>query len=78
MMKNWVKFNLSKRELEILSLIAQGHTSKQIASKLNISLETVKDHRKSLLSKSSAKNCAELCFIAAKHNLVLNFPQKGD
>ena len=63
-------FNLTGRELEILILITKGFRSKQIASKLDISLDTVKDHRKSLLLKLSAKNCAELCYKAAKYNLI--------
>ncbi|MFH0757022.1 MAG: LuxR C-terminal-related transcriptional regulator [Bacteroidota bacterium] len=63
-------FNLTRRELEILILIIQGFSSKQIASELSISLYTVKDYRKSLLLKLSAKNCAELCYKAARYNLI--------
>ncbi len=69
-MEEHKNFSLTKRELEILILITQGFSSKQIASELCISLDTVKDYRKSLLLKLSAKNCAELCYKAAKFNLI--------
>lgn len=45
---------LTKKESEILGLIAHGLTTKQIASKLNISTETVKTHRKRMLRKNNA------------------------
>jgi len=68
--------NLTRREREILILVCQGFSSKQIANDLKISFETVKQYRKSLLLKLSANNCAELCCKAARLNLIP--PQKGD
>jgi len=50
----------SKREIEIVSLIAAGCQTKEIAEKLNIALDTVKAHRKNILVKSGCKNMAEL------------------
>ena len=51
---------LSIREIEILGLIMQGHTNHEIAEKLFISYETVKSHRKNILSKTGARNTAAL------------------
>jgi DNA-binding CsgD family transcriptional regulator len=50
----------SKREIEIIRLIAQGRSSKEIAQKLHISLDTVKTHRKRILEKTNCANSAEL------------------
>jgi DNA-binding NarL/FixJ family response regulator len=51
---------LSIREVQVLGLIMQGLTNHEIAEKLFISYETVKSHRKNILSKTHAKNTAAL------------------
>ena len=51
---------LTKREEEILSCIAEGLSSKQIAGRLFISENTVANHRKNMLLKTGAKSSAEL------------------
>lgn len=51
---------LSQRELEILTLISNGDSSKSIADKLNISVHTVNNHRKRMLEKTGCKNSSEL------------------
>ena len=51
---------LSIREIEVLALIMQGFTNAEIAEKLFISYETVKSHRKSILTKTGARNTAAL------------------
>lgn len=51
---------LSKRESEILKLIAQGLSSRQIAESLYISYETVLTHRRNMLKRNNASNCNEL------------------
>ncbi len=51
---------LSKRELEILRLVAQGYSSNEIADMLFLSSYTVRTHRKNILSKTSTKNGSEL------------------
>lgn len=51
---------LTKREKEILTLIAEGHTNTEISKKLFISHFTVDSHRKNLLSKFNTKNTATL------------------
>ncbi len=51
---------LSTREVEVLSLIMQGQTNKEISDRLFISFETVRSHRKSILKKIGVKNTAAL------------------
>jgi len=55
---------LSKREIEVLCLIANGLTNNQIADKLFISQLTVDSHRKNLLLKTGSKNSAALIKFA--------------
>ena len=50
---------LTKREKEILLLIRQGFLSKEIASKLNLSIYTVNNHRKNILAKLNVDNVIE-------------------
>ena len=52
--------HLTQREKEILYCIAEGLSSKQIATKLQISENTVANHRKNMLWKTGAKNSAEM------------------
>jgi DNA-binding NarL/FixJ family response regulator len=52
--------NLSKRELEIIKLIKDGMSSKEIAMQLDISLKTVEVHRYNILKKLKLKNTASL------------------
>ena len=62
--------NLSPREKEILQLIAEGHTSSEIAELLFISEKTVEKHRARLMEKLNARNLAGLVRIAVKYRLV--------
>lgn len=61
---------LSKREKEILHLIATSHTSPEIAQKLFISHRTVENHRFSLMQKLSVKNAAGLILKAMQMGLL--------
>ena len=61
---------LTKREADVLRLVADGKTSQQVASELFISKETVETHRKNLLSKTGCKNVAELIRWAVREGLV--------
>lgn len=61
---------LTRREREILRLIAEGYTNQEIATNLFISISTVDTHRKNLLVKLKAKNTAQLVHIAAQMNLL--------
>ncbi|MCB0670182.1 MAG: helix-turn-helix transcriptional regulator [Saprospiraceae bacterium] len=61
---------ISKREKQILHLIAHEYTTPQIAQRLHISGDTVKSHRKSLFSKVGAKNTAGLIRRAFETQLL--------
>ncbi|WP_027000981.1 response regulator [Eisenibacter elegans] len=58
------------REKEILKLITEGYSNREISDKLFISIKTVDTHRTSLLKKSDAKNTAELVKFAIENKLV--------
>lgn len=61
---------LTRREKEVLELIAGGMTNNEIAEKIFVSASTVDTHRKNLLSKLEAKNTAELVKLAFFHKLI--------
>jgi DNA-binding NarL/FixJ family response regulator len=61
---------ITRREKEVLLLIADGLTNNQIAEKLFISATTVDTHRNSLLSKFEVKNTANLIRLAAQFQLI--------
>ena len=61
---------LTRREKEVLQLIASGNTNQEIADKLFISVLTAISHRKNLLTKFEAVNTATLISIASKHGLL--------
>lgn len=52
--------SLSQREIEIISFIKKGNSSKEIANALNISVKTVEVHRYNILKKLNIKNAASL------------------
>jgi len=62
--------NLTKRELEVLQLIAEGYTDAEIAEKLFISQRTVNGHRASLIAKTGSRNTVNLLTYAIKNGLV--------
>ena len=62
--------NISPREKEILQLIAEEHTSSEIAKLLFISEKTVEKHRTSLMEKLNVRNLAGLVRLAIKYRLV--------
>lgn len=63
---------LSRRETEVLQLIADGFTNQEIADKIFISPLTVDSHRKNLLMKLNARNTAALIKIAINKGLIEN------
>lgn len=54
------KPQFTEQELNILSLLSQGNTSKDISSRLNISDKTVNTHRQNIIKKANAKNVVEV------------------
>ncbi len=61
---------ITRREKEILNLIADGMTNNEIAQQLFISVTTVDTHRKNLLAKFEAKNIASLIKIAVQLKII--------
>lgn len=61
---------LTKREIELIHLLAKGHSTQEIASALNISRFTVDTHRKNILSKAGCKNATELIKRAFEEGLI--------
>jgi len=61
---------LSAREREVLQLIAEGHTNKEIAQVLHISTKTVEKHRASVMSKLGVNDLAGLVRAAIKHGVI--------
>lgn len=61
---------LSDREIEVLSLIAQGLLNKEIADKLNISMTTVITHRKNIVEKLGMRTVSALTIYAVMHGYV--------
>ncbi|RYZ44525.1 MAG: response regulator transcription factor [Sphingobacteriales bacterium] len=60
----------SNREMEVLSLIAKGYRTYEMAEKLFISGKTIETHRKNLIHKSQVKNTAELIAFAHERGLL--------
>lgn len=61
---------LTRREKEILELIAEGLTNVEIAERLFLSSTTIDTHRKNLLLKMGAKNSVAMVKLAFEHNLL--------
>ena len=64
------RLELSKRELEILGLLAQGHSNQEIAEKIFVSLSTVKTHNQNLFEKLDVKRRIQAVEKAKRLNLI--------
>ena len=62
--------SLTERELEVLQLLVQGSTDKDVARRLRIALGTVKSHVRSILSKLGATRRTEAAAIAQRRGLA--------
>lgn len=65
-----LRTSLTDREIQVLSLIAKGLSSQQIAIKLEISFETVKVHRRNMLKKARTHNSFELIRLAIQRRWI--------
>jgi DNA-binding NarL/FixJ family response regulator len=61
---------LSPRERQVLQLIAEGRSSKEIASRLDIALPTVESHRRQIMDKLNIRTVAELTKYAIREGLT--------
>ncbi|MCU0470606.1 MAG: LuxR C-terminal-related transcriptional regulator [Arcicella sp.] len=64
------QLELSKRELEILSLMAKGHSNEEIASHICVSLSTVKTHNQNLFTKLNVKRRTQAIEKARRLNII--------
>ena len=65
---------LTRRETDVLVLVAKGLMSKEIAERLHISVHTVISHRKNITRKTNIKSVAGLALYALMNNLM----EEGD
>ena len=65
---------LTKRELEVLCMMAKGYTQKEIAARLYVSPNTVNSHAQHIYEKTGARTCANAVFMAyeAIHSFLLS------
>lgn len=61
---------LSNRELEVLTLLAQGYTNKEIAERIFLSVKTVETHRAKIYAKLGIESRAELVHLAIRYHLL--------
>ncbi|MFX0144663.1 MAG: response regulator [Candidatus Hodarchaeota archaeon] len=67
---------LSPRELELLQLVAEGHSNKAIGQRLSVSVNTVKYHMKNILQKLGAQNRTEAVMLAIRSGLIKPEPSE--
>ena len=75
LLRNWLGegatgSDLTPRELEVVKLIAEAHTNKQIAQILNLSEKTVESHRGNVLAKLGMRDRVELVRYAIRRGLI--------
>lgn len=63
-------YNLTKRELEVISLVTLGNTNREIAQALSIGEETVKRHLANIFDKVGMSSRVELAMFAVEHHLI--------
>ena len=61
---------LTKREYEILGLVASGKSNRELAETLFISIKTVETHKTNILEKLGLKNTTELVKYAIKNKII--------
>jgi DNA-binding NarL/FixJ family response regulator len=62
--------DLTKREFEVLGLVATGKTNQEVADALFISIKTVETHKTHIMEKLGLRNSTELVKYAIKHNII--------
>ncbi|NKE70294.1 response regulator transcription factor [Nitrospiraceae bacterium HYJII51-Mn-bac16s-1-B09] len=61
---------LTKREKEVLCLVAEGHTNRQVAERLGIKIKTVETHRANIMNKLALRNFVELVKYAIRKGMI--------
>jgi DNA-binding NarL/FixJ family response regulator len=68
---------LTPRELQVMRMVAEGKSSKEVAVTLDLSLQTVRGYRKALMKKLNVSNVAGLTQLAMAHGLSNSTPLPG-
>jgi DNA-binding NarL/FixJ family response regulator len=74
--KNSNDVSLTTREMDVLALVANGASNKEIAKKLNVSEPTVKAHLRNVLSKLHMKNRSQAAVYASQRKWLSSLPDK--
>ena len=61
---------LTKREREVVKLVAEGYKNKEVAEELGIAVKTVETHRANIMNKLAFRNVAQLIRYAIQKGLV--------
>lgn len=61
---------ISSREREILQLLAEGKSNKDISEELNLSIKTVETHRANIMRKLNLRNLADLVLYAVRNHII--------
>ena len=61
---------ISAREREVLQLLAEGQSNKDISAELNLSVKTVETHRANIMHKLGLKNIADLVLYAVRNHMI--------
>jgi len=70
--KDKIKPKFSTREREVIKLICQEYSNKEMAAALNLSIRTIESYKENIQQKIGAKNAIGIAVYALKHNLVNN------
>jgi two-component system, NarL family, response regulator NreC len=62
---------LTDREKEVLQLLAEGRSNKEVATLLNVALSTIETHRASLMQKLNLHNTAEIVLYAVRKGIIV-------
>lgn len=65
------KVSLTEKEIEIVKLICEGNRNKEIADKLERSIQTVDFHRRNIAIKTGCKNAAQLAIFAKEYGIII-------
>lgn len=68
---NHVGPEISPREFQVMALLAEGNTSKDIARMLKLSTRTIESYRKSLMKKTGSRNVADVVRLAYRTGVAL-------
>ncbi len=74
------KETLTKREKQVVQMLAEGKSTKEVASLLDLSVKTAETHRSNIMSKLGLHSVSELVLYAVRNNMVQAFtsPSPGD